>query len=542
MKKLLLLLLLPCAGLFAQTRVTPDCVIPFSFTTTQATSNSTCGAPNGAPNGNGIASWILVYYSTGFSGISIVVQSAPDNAGAPGSWGTFAGTVLTNTQYPGSSGANPNTATTSAFVGLAGYYPWMRVNLTSITGTGKVTGALYGFYNSTLAKAGSGGGGGGGGPTIAGTANEITVTGAGCTNPSTATCTISLPSGGSLPGNWSTPGTFTAGSGSGTTGALDLVGATSGATSTVTVDATNTATTVKLPNDTTSGLYFVTTTSPTLNTNCIAGVGTGTQVTNAGAACGGGGGGGVTVTIGNCSGLPNSGQTAGNVYKCNDQPLTYIFTSASAATGFFNDMPITPPPVCPGSGPFSWVNQQASGTCSQSTNGPLIMSDTNSAGCCNSQLLVQTAPSTPYSYTTEIIVNFGIIGPNTNAASGHFAGLAIRESGTGKFSACTFGYNASLLQFQYQHWASPTSPNSASAQAIWEGQGRIGVKLQDNGTNHVCSFSTDGGANWNVLFSESRTAFMTSPNQNGLYQILFNSGSGTVGPVQAEFFDFTKGT
>ena len=158
MKKLLyLLLLLPIAAL-AQTKVVPDCVITFSFTTTGNTPNTgTCAGPNGAPSQNGISSWILVYYSTGFSGISIVLQSAPDNAGVPGSWGTFGGTVLTSVQYPGSSGVNPNTATTSAFTGFAGYYPWMRVSLTSITGTGKVTGALYGYYNSTLAKAGSGG-------------------------------------------------------------------------------------------------------------------------------------------------------------------------------------------------------------------------------------------------------------------------------------------------------------------------------------------------------------------------------------------------
>lgn len=285
MKKLLLLLLLPIGGLFAQQGL-PNCVIPINLTTTGTTSPSSCGTPNGGANGNGIASWILVYYVSGFSGVSIVVQSAPDNAGVPGSWGTFAGTVLTNAQYPGSSGVNPNTAITSAFTGFAGYYPWMRVNLTSITGTGTVKGALYGFYNSTLAKAGSGGGGGGGGPTIAGTANEITVTGAGCTSPSTATCTISIPSGAIFPGNPSTPGTFTSGVGSGVTGAFDMVGATSGATSTLTIDATNTATTVKLPNDASSGLYAVTSPTATPAAGCAQFSGTSTEATSTGVGCG----------------------------------------------------------------------------------------------------------------------------------------------------------------------------------------------------------------------------------------------------------------
>jgi hypothetical protein len=238
MKKLLLLLLLPIGGLFAQ-KVPPDCVIPFSFTASgQVTSNSTCGAPNGQANGNGIASWILVYYNYNFSAISLLVQSAPDNNGVPGSWGAFGGTVLTSTQYPGSSGVNPNTATTSMFTGLAGYYPWMRVQLASVGGTGKVTGALYGFYNSTLAKAGSGGGGGGGGPTIAGTANEITVTGAGCTSPSTATCTISIPNNPIFPGVVTAGGFISAESFSGN---LQLSGLTSGNVTLTVADIAGTA-------------------------------------------------------------------------------------------------------------------------------------------------------------------------------------------------------------------------------------------------------------------------------------------------------------
>lgn len=154
MKKLLLALSLLCPFAFSQTTIKPDCAITFSFTTTAATSNTTCGN-----NTQGITTWVLAYSSTGFSAISLVVQSAPDVSGAPGTWSTFGGTVLTTSQFPGSSGINPNTSITSANTGLAGYFPWNRVNLTSITGTGKVTGTLYGFLNSTLSKAGSSGGG-----------------------------------------------------------------------------------------------------------------------------------------------------------------------------------------------------------------------------------------------------------------------------------------------------------------------------------------------------------------------------------------------
>ena len=319
-QKLLLTLTLLCLPLAAQTKINPDCVIPFSFTATGSTSNLTCGN-----NTLGIASWIVIYSSTGFSAVSVVVQSAPDVAGVPGSWGTFGGTVLTTSQYPGSSGVNPNTAITSANTGLAGYFPWMRVTLASVTGSGTVKGSLYGFLNSTIAKANSGGGGGGGGPTILGTANQITVTGAGCTTGSTSTCTISIPSNAAFPGapttttaalgdsstkiattafisnafagctftigSFSCPGSISSGVGSGATGALDVVGSTSAATSTVTIDATNPGTTVKLPNDATSGLYAATSPTATPAAGCAQFSGTGTQATSTGVACGSGGGG-----------------------------------------------------------------------------------------------------------------------------------------------------------------------------------------------------------------------------------------------------------
>jgi hypothetical protein len=340
MKKLLLLLFLVSSGLFAQTKVTPDCVIPFSFTAAGSTSNSTCGAPNGAPNGNGIASWIVVYYNTGFSGLSVTVQSAADSSGAPGTWGTFAGTVLTSTQYPGSSGINPNTATTSAFTGLAGYYPWMRVTISGLTGSGKVTGALYGFYNSTLAKAGSGGGGGG--ITVEGTANQIVFT---PSDPcSSGTCQAALTT------NVVIPGTFTTGSGSGVTGAHDFIGKTSGATSTVTVDDSNTATVVKLPNDATSGLYAATSPTATPATGCAAFNGTGTQLTSTGAECGSGGGGSGAGPLG-YSGtaviLPSAGTTylapvGGAAASTTEATVSGKAPSASSISNLFVSMSAAP--------------------------------------------------------------------------------------------------------------------------------------------------------------------------------------------------------
>lgn len=296
MKKLLLLCGLFAAGLSAQTRIAPDCVITFTFTAaTAATPANTCGE-----NTQGIVDWTLVYSNYNFSALSIVVQSAPDAGGTPGTWGTFAGTV--------NVGTNPSTSTTSAYVRLTGYNPWNRVYLTSVTGTGSITGVLYGCRQPGCSQ--SAASGGGGGITLTGTTDQIALSIDPCT--STDSCTVALANNTVLPGNPSTPGTFSTGVGSGATGAVDMVGKTSGATSTVTVDDNNTATQVNLPNDGTSGLYLATSPSPTPAAGCAEYNGTGTQIASTGSPCGSGGGtagGGVLGYSASALTLPTAGTT-----------------------------------------------------------------------------------------------------------------------------------------------------------------------------------------------------------------------------------------
>jgi len=132
---LLPLLLLLCPFVHAQ--VTPDCVIGFTFTAASQNS-STTGCGN---NTQGVVEWRMTYAaSSGISALSIVVQSAPDNGGTPGSWSTFAGTTEMGTNNPNTT--TPQCGTTCA--ALLGYYPWVRVFLTSLTGTGTIRGQLYG--------------------------------------------------------------------------------------------------------------------------------------------------------------------------------------------------------------------------------------------------------------------------------------------------------------------------------------------------------------------------------------------------------------
>ena len=81
--------------------------------------------------------WTLTYYAEGFSALSIQLESAPDVAGAPGAWSAISSTFVTN-------GTNPSTVTTSASLVVNGYFPWVRVNPTSVTGSGFISYSLIG--------------------------------------------------------------------------------------------------------------------------------------------------------------------------------------------------------------------------------------------------------------------------------------------------------------------------------------------------------------------------------------------------------------
>jgi hypothetical protein len=84
--------------------------------------------------------WRMSYQAQGFSAVSVIVESAPDVANSPGTWGTFSVPEVSNPIQ----GVNPNTNTAQASVYLRGAPAWVRVRLVSATGSGSVSGKLYG--------------------------------------------------------------------------------------------------------------------------------------------------------------------------------------------------------------------------------------------------------------------------------------------------------------------------------------------------------------------------------------------------------------
>lgn len=130
-----LLLFLPFAALLAQApsqsvKAAPDCVLGFTFSTslTSGSLDNRYKACN---------TWTVSYLSNGWSTVDLTVQSAPDSSGSPGSWVSFAGTIV--------SGVNPTSSPTYGSAAFTGFVPWVRVTA-SVTGlSGTVTGVLLGW-------------------------------------------------------------------------------------------------------------------------------------------------------------------------------------------------------------------------------------------------------------------------------------------------------------------------------------------------------------------------------------------------------------
>lgn len=140
--------------------LSPDCVVAFVITMQGGT-----GPAGGAGYDNrqiGCNSWQLQYGSSGFSAVTLTIQSAPDGA----TFSTLGGTAV--------FGALPLTSTTGASVLMNSYgvnfAPFVRVIATTATGTGTIRGILLGYRAAGFA--GTSGGG---------TGTNGVVVGAGCT-------------------------------------------------------------------------------------------------------------------------------------------------------------------------------------------------------------------------------------------------------------------------------------------------------------------------------------------------------------------------
>ena len=128
------------------TGVNADCTISFRITATNGSGPSAGSFDNRQVGCN---FWQASYQSTGFTALTLAVQSA---TAAAGPFGTMGGTVV--------FGTNPLNFTTaeSNLIEASGvsFSPFVRIIATATTGTGEIRGVLLGWRTAGAAGAGAG--------------------------------------------------------------------------------------------------------------------------------------------------------------------------------------------------------------------------------------------------------------------------------------------------------------------------------------------------------------------------------------------------
>ena len=164
MKSKLLLLPLVFLACVWQAAAQPDCTFTYTAATSGAQSPATSNLFTSSGGSPGCPSWIIEYWTNTSSGTSVQFEGAADavTGGVHGPTGSY--TKLTVSSATG-SGANPAIGTTQGNMILCcDYYPWVRVNVNTLTSSGAgtlITVRAYG-YRTTSALNGGGGGGGSG--------------------------------------------------------------------------------------------------------------------------------------------------------------------------------------------------------------------------------------------------------------------------------------------------------------------------------------------------------------------------------------------
>lgn len=168
--------------------------------------------------------------------------------------------------------------------------------------------------------------------------------------------------------------------------------------------------------------------------------------------------------------------------------------------------PLTEPPAVSG---LTWDNQStASGTDDKGTLSLAVASASNG----NPNVLYKTAPATPWSLVCLMEINAPYMAGANDIGE---MTLAFRQSSDGKLVLFGFGSQSNVTFVRVRKWTTTSSFSAEYSGAIavadnWVlAQRRHWMKIADNGTNRICSFSADG-VNFTPFHTIGRTDFLTA--------------------------------
>ena len=174
---------------------------------------------------------------------------------------------------------------------------------------------------------------------------------------------------------------------------------------------------------------------------------------------------------------------------------------------------------------WGWINQ---GSAAVNQGGNVVQLVLGTEGSENVRGRFTAAPATPYTITALIYP-----GPmNTSGTCG--VGPAFRETGSGKIVYIAYVGNASGAgpKWHVHRNSSPTVNSSVVSENVFSiPSSPQWVRISDNGTLTVYSYSFDG-VNFFTLVSETRGSFFTTaPDQVGIIIQNFGAGITVAGSV-----------
>lgn len=162
----------------------------------------------------------------------------------------------------------------------------------------------------------------------------------------------------------------------------------------------------------------------------------------------------------------------------------------------------------PGATGWAWVNQGGA-TIDTSTNGFWVLTAPPNATA-SARIWAKSLPAAPYTITA--VVNIQNVGSNYQRP-----GLVLYSSVTTNLVSYDLIGLSGGAHFREEYWTSVTSPTGTVPMDItpwFPLQAALWLRITDNGTNRIFSFSKDG-ITFTQLISESNTANVT-PNQFGI--------------------------
>lgn len=211
---------------------------------------------------------------------------------------------------------------------------------------------------------------------------------------------------------------------------------------------------------------------------------------------GGSGSGGNVTTTGAYGSEPSGSE--GDLYFTNNSPYLER-KNASIWVPWGPIYPFTKPV----DGDFAWINQGGASKVT-TTGGVFLRAPLNATGNPSLRIRKKAAPSTPYTIVAGIL-------PAIVSLNYQSCGLLFRNNGAGtietlEFSAAT-SVNSALVVNRY------SSATVYSSTPLNRGQGHamgiVWLKIADDGTDRIYSYSTDG-QNFITIFTVTRTTFLTA--------------------------------